>query len=494
VVRYSSTEEILKSPGHLTIKHHDIITILNEKGDRYARFALGYDKKYNSINDMQMMVYNAAGMQIKKYHKSDFNDRAAVDGVSIITDDRVLWLRHAIANYPSTIETTSEETVSSYLDLGSWGILEEEQSVQFAEYKVSIRPTAGFRYLNKNINIKPEKTNDAEFDHYKWQVSGLKAIKPEEDALSWQVFPKVSFAVKDFICYGVPGDLSSWESYGKWQLDVNADVCTLSPERAEEIRKMTADIKTDKEKAKFLYEYMQQNMRYVSIQLGIGGLKPFSATFVDQKKYGDCKALSNYMYALLKAVNIPSYYTIINAGTNEEPAESSFVTDPFNHVILCIPFKNDTTWLECTNMKKPFGKLGNFTENRKALIITEKGGRLISTPKSNDVDNQFNSEVHVVLNVDGGAKATIKIRSSGEYRKSFIGLSYSSVDEQKQDVIGMLNMKQPSVFEFKESADGGGVKEVNIDLEYDKFCDVSSGDKQFINQEYLICGMQPCRS
>ena len=78
-------------------------------------------------------------------------------------------------------------------------------------------------------------------------------------------------------------------------------------------------------------------MRYVNIKLGIGGLKPLPATFVDQKKYGDCKALSNYMNALLKAVGIKSYYAIINAGANEEPATPSFPGDNFDHIILCVP-------------------------------------------------------------------------------------------------------------------------------------------------------------
>ena len=68
-------------------------------------------------------------------------------------------------------------------------------------------------------------------------------------------------------------------------------------------------------------------------------INPFPATFVDEKKYGDCKALSNYMRALLKAVDIPSYYALIRAGENEEPADFDFPHNNFNHAILCVPFK-----------------------------------------------------------------------------------------------------------------------------------------------------------
>jgi hypothetical protein len=73
---------------------------------------------------------------------------------------------------------------------------------------------------------------------------------------------------------------------------LNADVGSLTPQPEAEIRAMTDTIKSDKKKAEFLYNHMQKHMRYVCVQLGIGGFKPFPATFVDQQKYGDCKALS----------------------------------------------------------------------------------------------------------------------------------------------------------------------------------------------------------
>jgi hypothetical protein len=479
VVRYASEEMNIKAAGKVLTRCHSITTILNDKGDNDASLALPYDRKFNSISDVEIIVYNALGIPVKKYHKSDMYDRSATDGVSIITDNRVLYWSHSIASYPSTVEVSYQIDMNSYLDLGQWQYQEPEKAIQFSEYKVIANPAVGFRYKNKNTVIKPVKTTEEGMDKYVWQVSNIKAIKPEDDALSWRVFPKVIFAANAFKFDGIPGDISTWQNYGKWYQALNADVCSLTPQRSEEIQKLTADLKTDNEKAKFLYGYMQQSMRYVSVQLGIGGLKPFPATFVDQKKYGDCKALSNYMYALLKAVNIPSYYAIVQGGTNDEPADAAFPADPFNHVILCIPFKGDTTWLECTSSTQPYGKLGSFTENRNALLITENGGLLVNTPKSTIQDNQFNSEVHMTLNADGSAKVNIKILGTGGYRNTYLDLASLKTDEQKQFLIKYHRMKQPSAFEIKSADDKDGVKEFDMDLEYDKFYEIAAGDKHF---------------
>ncbi|SDE12737.1 Transglutaminase-like superfamily protein [Mucilaginibacter pineti] len=440
---------------------------------------LHYNKKFNSVGSFEMRVYSADGTLTKKYHKSDMYDRAAVDNESIVTDDRILAIEHTVVTYPTTVEFIVEEDLKSLIDLGSWDIQESEQAVQNTYYHISIASDAGFRYVNKNTSAKPQKTTVDKTDSYLWKVTNLKAFKLEDGAESWRVLPRIYFAANNFEFYGIPGNISTWQNYGKWQQGLNADVCNLSPKRVEELQKMTADIKTDKEKAKYLYNYLQQNMRYVSIQLGIGGLKPFPAAFVDEKKYGDCKALANYMCAMLKAVNIPAYYAKVRAGSNEEPYDAAFPNDLSNHIIVCIPFKGDTTWLECTSSTQQFGKLGKFTENRNALLITEDGGKLVNTPKSTDVDNQLNTVVTIKLDADGGAKAQLKILSTGDYRDDYIGMAALKNDEQKQYLMQMLGIKQPSVFNFTPTTDKDGVKEVDIDLEYDKFCDIATGDKQF---------------
>ncbi len=480
VVRLSEDIITVKAAGKAMVKHHDIVTVLNEKGDYKAKMVMVYNKKYDSYSNIEMKVYNEQGKLLKKYHKSDMYDGSTTSEEMMVTDERFLAVRHTIANYPATIEITYEEDLSSFINLPPWRIQDNtEQSVQNAVCSIMVNPVVGFRYKSENNNIIPDKQTVNGWDFYTWQVKNLKAIKKEENVLSWNVLPDILFAVNSFNCYGYQGDFSTWQSFGKWIQSLNSDVCTLNAERVAEIKRMTDTISGDKAKARFLYNYMQKNMRYVSVELGIGGFKPFPATFVDQKKYGDCKALSNYMYALLKAVNINANYAFIRSGFNEKPADLSFPYDAFNHAILCIPFKNDTTWLECTSSTQPFGKLGPFTENRNALLITEDGGKLVNTPRSIMQDNQFNSEAHIVLNPDGSAKAELKILGSGGYRELYVGVESLKLDDQKEFYMRALNIKQPIVFDLKPVSDNDGIKRIDINLEYDKFCDVMSGDKQF---------------
>lgn len=124
------------------------------------------------------------------------------------------------------------------------------------------------------------------------------------------------------------------------------------------MKQLTKNATTDKEKARLIYQYMQDKTRYISVQLGIGGFMPTKAEEVDRVGYGDCKALTNYTHALLNAVGVTSYHAIIYNDTQKVSFDPEFSSVQGNHMILYLPLTDEEIWLECTSQKYPFGYIG----------------------------------------------------------------------------------------------------------------------------------------
>ena len=70
VVRYSSTDMIVKGPGKIIKRVHNIVTVLNEKADREAEMVLNYNKKYDTFSDIEMRIYNDKGVCINRVDES----------------------------------------------------------------------------------------------------------------------------------------------------------------------------------------------------------------------------------------------------------------------------------------------------------------------------------------------------------------------------------------------------------------------------------------
>jgi hypothetical protein len=213
----------------------------------------------------------------------------------------------------------------------------------------------------------------------------------------------VIVAPEKFSYYGIQGSYTNWQQLGKWQYDKLLDHRQdVPPETVAHIKEITANITDPKLKAQKIYEYMQRKTHYVSIQIGIGGYQPFPASDVDKDGYGDCKALCNYTKALLGVAGIESYYCVVYGNHDDKISMlPDFASMQGNHVILCVPFKNDTTWLECTSQQIPFGFLSDFTDDRIVLACTPDGGKLLHTPKYTAEENIEKRKADFVLNDDG---------------------------------------------------------------------------------------------
>ena len=181
----------------------------------------------------------------------------------------------------------------------------------------------------------------------------------------------------------------------------------------DEVKALTANTTDDIEKAKQVYQYMQDKTRYISVQVGIGGWKPMDATDVDKLGYSDCKGLTNYTKALLEAVGVPSYYTVVWGDSDLKSIDKDFSVTEGNHVILCVPNEDENIFLECTSQTNPFGFTAGFTDDRDVLLVTPEGGKIVHTKIYNAKDSQQITTANISLGKTGNLEADITIKTTG---------------------------------------------------------------------------------
>lgn len=426
VIRDQQLSVRVESLDNTIVQVKSAITVLNKNGDEDAEIVLEYDKS-RVIKSVKGMILNEFGKPINKFSEGDFEKQSAWDGFSLFLDDKIKYYKPAVSQYPYTVVYEYEMKLKQSLAFPQWepvpgyGIAVQKSSFTFTCDK-------GFniRYKENNFHnnlIKIEKK--AETNTYSWSVSNLKAAKTEPFSPYYKnVIPYVQVAPEKFRYYGLDGSFTDWKTLGKWEYDkLLASRTELPAGTKEHVQELTKDIADPKLKAKKIYEFMQGKTHYVSVQVGIGGNQPFLASDVDQQNYGDCKALVNYTQALLKAVNIDSWYCVVKSGRRYKVnLLNDFASmDQGDHIILCIPFKNDTTWADCTSQTIPFGYLGDFTDDRNVLACTPEGGKLLHTPKYSVDDDLEKRKADFVINGDGGL--------SGAMTTTFYGANYDNRDE-----------------------------------------------------------------
>jgi hypothetical protein len=468
----------ISSPSEYSLSVHQVITILNSEGANHLRHRFGFDKFYK-VEDVDIKLYDEKGNFQKKYNKKDFEIEAAYDGISLVTDDKVMTLYTPAPSYPCTIEVQYTIKVSGYIELPNWHINTHDASTELFRYEVTVPSEIDIRQRTLNLNVVPSIEILDKKKKYVWEVKNVTAKKLESEGFEPALYlPQVEVAPNDFSYDGYKGSFKTWADFSAWNYKLYEEKTPFSPERINEIKALVAPAKTRDEKIDILYKYMQRNMRYVSIQLGIGGFKPFAVKFVDEKRYGDCKALTNYMRYLLQAAGITSHPALINAGNNKIPADPLFPTDPFNHVILCIPTEKDTTWLECTSNTSDVGVLGGFTENKKALLITEQGGVLINTPKSLYNKNRLVLNNEVNINAGGGGQITGKITGTGEIASLLQYASELQTEEQKEMLVNYIHCKNPEEL-VVTSLNMEGQRGLQVSRTYNKLYEFTVGNKYF---------------
>lgn len=434
IVRLERTEVEIRSLDDVSIRKTRVVTILRRRGNSQAGAFVTYDNS-RKIKSLEARVYNLIGEEIEKFKARDFNDMSAVPGGTLYSDDRVKYLDYTPVQYPYTIAISYELQLDDSALVPSWFIQDDYRlSVEQSDFELlysdpALEPVVSKKNL-ESLQLTEEITAGRKF----YQVTNALALRPEPYSKPFGEWcPKMMVRMPYFKYDDHEGQISDWSDLGRWMhhqiLDGRSD---LPPSTIAAIRSLVAGVSDPIEKAKIVYRYVQENTRYISVQVGIGGIQPIAAEEVDRLKYGDCKGLTNYTMALLEAVGVPAYYTHVEAGADKIDFDPDFADlAQGNHVILAIPDGDQYQWVDCTSQTSPFGFLGRFTDDRLVHIIREDGGALVRTPAYLDDFNSLLTTATMSLTSEGHLQGETTLLSGGTQYDEHYGLEMLSRDDQE---------------------------------------------------------------
>lgn len=406
------------------------ILVTSPDGMDHTFSRLPYDK-LNEVKSFELEVVDlATGKTLKKAKLRDMGDAAYYSSSSVFDDNRYKYFEVTTPKYPIEVKIRSEVYSKTNFFLPNWiPVLEYNQKVTESSFTVHYPTSMGLNFKEINLSGNRSEKELAGITTITWSESDLavqaRDFKSEDD-LKLMLAP-VQFALDQY-----PGEMKDWSGLASWQYELNKGRDVLPGDFATKVLSLVEGIEDPYEKVKILYGYLQENYRYVSIQLGIGGWQTMTAEDVVKYSYGDCKGLTNLMKAMLDLVGIPSNYTLVYAGPDAKDIEVDLPSNQFNHVILQVPTDAQPIWLECTSTLLPAGYLGDFTKNRHVLVTHEGGGYLTKTPAYNAEHwNLIRSQSKVVVDAQGNARINTKQQFLGNFAEEMLYVK-SKLDERQQ--------------------------------------------------------------
>lgn len=448
VIADARTEILCKSATQSVEKESRTIVVLNRNGLDAAQFVVGCDM-FRSLQKFSGEILNASGQSVRKIKKSEL--QKSEYSSSLTTDDYIYYYECNFPSFPFTVKYEWEIKCNNGL-IGYPNFFPQTdflQAVEHASYRIELPASqeCRFRKLNtqgKDIEVKESTGPDGQ------QVIEVSATKlppivsePFGPDFS-ELCPRVYFAPSAFKFDKSEGDMSTWQKYGEWQYNLLNGRDQLTEPFRLKLHEMTSHCSTDREKIKTIYDYLRKTTRYVSIQLGIGGLQPIPAADVCRTGFGDCKGLSNYTRAMLKELGIPSTYTVIST-TNERLLPDFASANQMNHVILQVPLPQDTLWLECTNPSLPFGYVHRSIAGHDALLIEPTGGKLHRLPTYPDSLNTQRTTATITLSPSAEARMDVSQTSSLFQYEVESGIAHLEPNKQKDRLRSDITLSQATI-------------------------------------------------
>jgi hypothetical protein len=415
VLLYSETAINVQSLDKIKTRVRVAYKILRPSGRDYGIAAVSFNA-HTKINGLRGWCIPAQG---KDY---EVKDKEAVvialpkvEGSELISDVKDKLLQIPAPDPGNIIGYEYEEEEQPMVLQTVWPF---QREIPGHELHYSLQLPAGWEYKASWINYPEAKPTQGGNNQWEWVVSDVKAIRKEAE-----MPPIEGVAGQMIISFFPPGGasangFSSWLGMGNWYRNLTNGRRDASPEIIQQVATITASAQTPLEKMKALALFVQHDIRYVAIELGIGGWQPHAASEVFAHRYGDCKDKATLLSTMLSQAGIESFYVVINSERGSVSPEVPANVGGFNHVVLAIKLPANVTdssliatiqhprlgsllYFDPTNELTPFGEIGGYLQANYGLLVTTDGGELVELPRQPPAMNSIQRSAKMTLDPTG---------------------------------------------------------------------------------------------
>lgn len=347
---------------------------LSKDAGMFRERELGFSS-FSSISDVEAITLVPNGNKYKKIKTKEFKESDDMSSSVFHDDSKIISFSFQGMQIGAISELSYKTTIKDPHFLGR-SLLQDRFPIENKTYKVVVDEgieMAFTEYLIDKDFIEYSKTEEKGKTIYTWTVKNSPVIISEKWApnityYTPQVFPRVATFLKDGEKEPVLRDVSDLFAWYETFVDtVNMD--TDNKMIQSTVDSITAGATSDLEKVKRVFEWTQENIKYVAYEAGLGGFVPRSAISVCTNRYGDCKDMSSTITHLLKYAGIESHLTWI--GTNAIPFTYEQLPTPSvdNHMIATYIDKDGSHYfMDATGRYMNFGMPSSFIQNQEALI------------------------------------------------------------------------------------------------------------------------------
>jgi hypothetical protein len=427
VVLYAEDIITVQPNGKIKRTERRAYKILRPSGKDYGTVVADFDQE-TRITSMHGWCIPAQGKDYEVKDKDAFE--TALKGVAngeLATDERSKILSIPASDPGNIVGYEIEQDLRPYVLQVTWGF---QESIPTAEARYTLQLPAGWEYKASFVNHSDVAPVSIGSNQWQWVVKDVPGIRPEDEMPPWDAMGGLMVMVLSPSGGSQDHSFQTWKDMSIWEAKLTQGRRDPSSEIKQKVANLTASAPTTLAKMQALGKYVQLDIRYVAIELGIGGLQPHPAGDIFAHHYGDCKDKATLMSSMLHEIGVDSYYISINTERGGAAPDRPAMLGWFNHMILAIKLPADVNGdsvvatvnhptlgrlliFDPTDDYTPFGQLRGPLQANYGLLITAEGGELLQLPLLKPAANGVRRTAKLAVAADGTL--------SGDFHETRVG-------------------------------------------------------------------------